>query len=202
MTESLDRGSTVQAEIGSGVIVAVDGLVAQGLVRHIGFSGTREAISIHKVIRSKRFASAQIYYVMLNPSAGREMPVNWTPYDHKNLIAVAKENEVAVMVIRVLAAGVIATDVRTGKEGGVAIDNDVESDERRMDKVLPLLKPEFGERSQVSIRCALRNSGVFGVLVGVAEIEHLRLAIKAAEMGPLPESMRAELNRLADSDFS
>ena len=56
------------------------------------------------------------------------MPANWSAYDHQKLISTAAENGVAVMVIRVLAAGVIATDVRTGQEGGVVIDNDVAAD--------------------------------------------------------------------------
>ena len=129
------------------------------------------------------------------------MPPEWSAYDHKNIIAAAERGGVAVMVIRVLAAGVIATDVRTGREGGVALDNDVGADERRMGKVVAILKPEYGERSQVAIRYALRNSGVSGVVVGVAEIEHLRLAIAAAEMGPLPEALLVELDGLADSNF-
>ncbi len=184
-----------------GAADAMDDLVADGLVGHIGFTATGEAEPLHTVMGSGRFASAQVYYNLLNPSSGRVMPPEWSAYDHKNLIATAEGNGVAVMVIRVLAAGVIATDARTGKEGGVALDNDVEADERRMAKVLQLLNPEHGERSQVAIRYALRNLGVSGVVVGTAKIEHLRLAIAAAEMGPLPEDLLVELDRLADSDF-
>ena len=186
---------------GDGVADAMDLLVAQGLVGHVGFTATGEAGPLHEVIASGRFASAQIYYNLLNPSAGRVMPSTWSAYDHKNLIATAESAGVAVMVIRVLAAGVIATDIRTGKEGGVALANDVEADERRMAKVLPLLEPEHGERSQVAIRYALRNAGVSGVVVGTAEIHHLKLAIAAAEMGPLPDNLLDELDLLADSDF-
>jgi D-threo-aldose 1-dehydrogenase len=184
-----------------GIADAMQSLVDKGLTRHIGFTSTGEADSLHKVIGSQRFESAQIYYNLLNPSAGRDMLPNWSAYDHKNIIRTAEDNDVGVMVIRVLAAGVIATDVRTGREGGVALNNDVESDVARMSKVLPLLKPEHGARAQVAVRYALRNSGISGVEVGMAELEHLELALGAAEMGPLPDDLLAELDALADDNF-
>ena len=70
-----------------------------------------------------------------------------------------------------------------------------------MNNVLTLLKPEHGKRAQVAVRYALRNSGVSGVEVGMAEIEHLELALEAAEMGPLPDDLLAELDALADANF-
>lgn len=184
-----------------GVADALDHLVAQGLTRHIGFTATGEAEALHTIIASGRFASAQIYYNLLNPSAGRPVSETFTPYDQKQLIDAASEQEMAVIVIRVLAAGVIATDQRTGKEGGVVLDNDVAADEARMRKVLPLLRPEHGERAQVAVRYALGHPGVSGVEVGLAELEHLTLALAAAEMGPLPDDLVAELDDLVDRDF-
>ena len=186
----------------NGVADALDRLVAQGLTQHIGFTGTGDAESVRTLIASGRFASVQIYYNLLNPSAGRSMAPNWSAYDQRNVIATAEVSNVAVMAIRVLAAGVIATDVRTGREGGVITDNDVAADERRMAMVLPLLKKEYGQRSQIAIRYVLSNSSVSGALVGIAKIEHLQLAIAAAQMGPLPAKLLADLNELADSDFS
>ena len=184
-----------------GVADALDRLVSQDLTRHIGITATGEAGALHEVVASKRFASAQIYYNLLNPSAGQTVPANFSAYDHENLIGAAADNGVAVIVIRVLAAGVIATDLRTGKEGGVVLDNDVAADEARMRKVLPLLKPEHGDRAQVAFRYALRHPGVSGIEVGVAELEHLKLAIEAAEMGPLPKDLLSQLDRLVDADI-
>jgi D-threo-aldose 1-dehydrogenase len=185
-----------------GIADAMQSLVDKGLTRHTGFTSTGEADALHEVIASQRFECAQIYYNLLNPSAGRDMKPNWSAYDHKNIIAACEDNGLGVIVIRVLAAGVIATDVRTGKEGGVALDNDVDSDEQRMRNVLPLLKPEHGERSQVAVRYALRNPDVSGIEVGLAEIRHLELAIDAADMGQLPDDLLAKLDNLADDDFN
>ena len=71
-----------------------------------------------------------------------------------------------------------------------------------MRSVLPLLNPELGQRSQVAIRYALGHQGISGIVVGLAELEHLRLAIGAAEMGPLPGEIQSQLESLADSNFN
>lgn len=184
-----------------GVADAMDRLVSKGLASHIGFTATGEASAIHEVMKSGRFESAQIYYNLLNPSAGREAPEGWSAYDQQNIIGAAADNGIAVMVIRVFAAGIIATDVRTGKEGGVIIGNSIDDDDMRMRAVIALLKPEHGERAQVALRYALRNQGVSGVVVGMARLEHLRLAIGAAEMGPLPSDLLNDLDELIDTDF-
>jgi aryl-alcohol dehydrogenase-like predicted oxidoreductase len=185
----------------NGIADAMHSLVDRGLTRHIGFTSTGEAEALHEVIGSGRFECAQVYYNLLNPSAGRDMKPNWSAYDQKNIISACAANGVGVMVIRVLAAGVIATDVRTGKEGGVVLEGDVESDVQRMRSVLPLLKPEYGARAQVAVRYALRNPGVSGIEVGIAELDHLELAIGAAEMGPLPDDLLDQLDALADDNF-
>ena len=114
---------------------------------------------------------------------------------------ITHSQRVGMMVIRVLAAGVIAIDVRTGKEGGVALANDVGSDVERMTNVLPLLKPEHRERAQVAVRYAMRNPDVSGIEVGMAELEHLEFWIGAAEMGPQPDGLLSEFDDLADANF-
>ena len=185
-----------------GVADALDHLVDQGLTDHIGITAVGEADALDTVVSSQRFQSAQIYYNLLNPSAGRPVPAEYGAYDHRQLIDTAADHGVAVIVIRVLAAGVIATDTRTGKEGGVALDNDVAADEARMRAVLPLLESQHGARAQVAFRYALRHPGVSGIEVGVAELEHLRLAIEAAEMGPLPADLLDQLDELVERNFA
>ena len=185
-----------------GIADAMQSLVTRGFTKHIGITATGETEPLREVIRSRRFESAQIYYNLLNPSAGRPVPENFSAYDQGQIIDLAAENGMGVMVIRVLAAGVIATDRRHGKEGGVVFNNDVAADEVRMRKVLPLLAPEHGTRSQVACRYALRHPGVSCIVFGFAELGHLGLALEAFEMGPLPQDLLARLDQLADTDFA
>ncbi len=184
-----------------GVADGLDRLREQGLTRLIGFTATGETPALHEVVRSRRFDSAQVYYNLLNPSAGRPVPAGWATHDYGNLIATCADNGVAVMNIRVLAAGVIATDVRHGREMPVGPGADVAADERRTAMVVEALGDEYGARAQFAVRYALCNPGVSGVLVGFAELEHIDLALGAVEMGPLPEEAMDRLDRLISTDF-
>ena len=107
-----------------------------------------------------------------------------------------------MLVIRVLAAGVLATDVRHGREGEIIPGADVESNERKAAQLLAAIGQGQGTRAQMAVRYALSNSGVSGVVVGMAELEHLEQALAAVEMGPLPEEVLARLHVLIDTDFA
>jgi len=158
------------------------------------------------MVESGRFNAAQVYYNLLNPSAGRAVPAGWPTPDYGNLIDRCAAHGVAVMNIRVLAAGVIATDVRNGREemaapvrlsapGGVA------ADEARARVVVDAIGDRYGTRAQLAIRYALANPNVSGVLVGMAELSHLDEALAAVEMGPLPQEGLDAIHELVDSGF-
>ncbi|MCH7593732.1 MAG: aldo/keto reductase, partial [Chloroflexi bacterium] len=51
------------------------------------------------------------------------------------------------------------------------------------------------------IRYALSNPNVSGVLVGMAELDHLDQALGAQEMGPLPEEVLDAIHALVATDF-
>ena len=184
-----------------GVADGLQRLVDQGLTRFVGFTATGERSALHRVIESERFNSAQVYYNLLNPSAGRAVPSGWSAYDFGNLIDKCAEHGVAVMNIRVLAAGVIATDVRHGRESPVAPGADVAADEARTRMIVDAVGDSRGTRAQVAIRYALSNPNVSGVLVGMAELDHLDQALGAQEMGPLPEEVLDAIHALVATDF-
>ena len=51
------------------------------------------------------------------------------------------------------------------------------------------------------MRFALAEPRVSGAVVGLAELSHLDEVLKAAEMGPLPESALAALRGVWDRNF-
>ena len=170
-----------------GVADALERMIEQGLTRHAGFTALGDAAACREVIESRRFASAQVYHNLLNPSAGRAMPAAWSGYDFQNLMASCAEHGVAVMNIRVRAAGVIATDTRHGREGALVPGTDVAQDEARTGAVFAELRERYGTRAQTAIRYALSNAHVSGVLVGIAETGQIDEALAAIELGPLPD---------------
>ena len=197
-----DRAVSVADVLGPGGIAdGLDRLRAEGLTKFIGITAIGDAESCRQVVASGRFDSAQIYYNLINPSAGRAVPAGWSGFDYGRLIESCVAHDVAVMNIRVMAAGILATDRRTGREVPLARGSDVADEERRAAAVFQVLGREYGGRAEAAIRFALANPGVAGVLVGFSELSHIDEALAAAEKGPLPEAALARLTPLYDTDF-
>ena len=184
-----------------GVADVFDRLREQGLTRFTGITAIGETGAVRRVIASGRFNSAQVYYNMLNPSAGQDMPPAWQGQDFRGLIATCKEHGVAVMNIRVLAAGVLASEERHGREAVIMPEADLPSEERRARAVVRRLGERYGTRAQSAIRFALANPDIACVVVGLAELGHLEEALAAAEMGPLPDDALAALREVYASGF-
>ena len=176
------RVMTVEQILGrNGVADGLERLREKKLIRHMGITAIGEAASVCEVIRSKRFDSAQVYYNLLNPSAGRSMPKAGTGQNMGGIIAACRDNNVAVMAIRIFAAGVIATDQRTGRESVLISDTSVAEDERKTRAVFDAIGSEQGTRAQVALRFVLANSDVSCAVIGSAEDQ--TRALQAAEMG-------------------
>jgi D-threo-aldose 1-dehydrogenase len=197
-----DRRLGIDQILGKGGVAdAFDGLRTRGLTRFTGITALGDAGACREVIASGRFDSAQVYYNLLNPSAGQTMPPAWHGQNFGGLIAACREHGVAVMNIRVLAAGVIATDRRHGRENPITDDADLATEGLRARAVFARLGDRYGTRAQTAIRFALANPDLAGVVVGMAELAHLEEALAAAAMGPLPEAALAELRSLYAQGF-
>ena len=196
------RVMTVEQILGrNGVADGLDRLREKGLIRHMGITAIGEAASVCEVIRSGRFDSAQVYYNVLNPSAGRSMPSGWTGQNMGGIIAACRATGVAVMAIRIFAAGVIATDERTGRESVLIADTSVAGDERKTKAVFDAIGREHGTRAQVALRFVLANPDVSCAVIGSAELHHIDEALQAQAMGPLPPEVLERLEPLYESDF-
>jgi len=183
-----------------GAAAGLERMVDQRLARFVGFTATGETPAVHKVLDSGLFRAAQVYYNLLNPSAGHSVPAGWSTHDYASLIDRCAALGTAVMNIRVLAAGVIATDVRHGREQ-VSAPGGVAADERRAKLVVEAVGDRYGTRAQLAIRYALANRNVSGIVVGLAELDHIDEALAAAEMGPLPQDGLDAIHALVDTDF-
>jgi L-galactose dehydrogenase/L-glyceraldehyde 3-phosphate reductase len=197
-----DTTIDVQAVLASGGVAdTFDRLRQQGLFRFIGITALGDAGAVRAVIDSGRFDAAQVYYNVLNPSAARTMPPSWTGHHFDGLLAACREQDMGVMAIRILAAGVLATDVRTGREVIVTSQTDVGAEERRAHAVFQVLGDEFGTRAQTAVRFVLSGAHVSGAVVGLASLEHLDEALAGAHMGPLPDDALARLESVYESNF-
>jgi D-threo-aldose 1-dehydrogenase len=185
----------------NGVAEGLERLRDKGLIRRMGITGLGETASVCEVIRSGRFDSAQVYYNLLNPSAGRRMPGAWTGQNFTGVIEACRAQGVAVMAIRIFAAGFIASDERTGRESIITADTNAAEEARKTKAVFDAMGSENGTRGQVALRFVLSNPDISAAVIGTSELRHVDEAIEAARLGPLPAQALARLDALYESDF-
>jgi L-galactose dehydrogenase/L-glyceraldehyde 3-phosphate reductase len=176
-----------------GVADIFDRLREEGHFDHHGITALGETPAILEVLRSGRFDTAQVYFNMLNSTAARLVPPEWGGQDFGGVIAACRSQDMGIMDIRVLAAGVLATDERHGREVVVAEDADLAQEQARARRLFASLGMQHGTRAQTAIRYALANRDLSTVVVGIATLEQLDEALAAFEAGPLPEAAIAEI---------
>jgi len=199
-------GSTIGVEDvlkKDGAADTLDRLRAAGLLDFHGITALGEIAALQQVIGSGRFDTAQVYLNLLNPTAAMEQaPAGWAAHDLAGLLAACRAADMGVMVIRVLAAGVLASDVRHGREGAITHGAELTREEARARAVLAQLGLRHGSRAQAAIRFGLTPADVSTVVVGLAEPAHLEEAIEAATAGPLPLEALTGLGGLWSGDYA
>ena len=168
-----------------GVADAFQAVRDAGLTEHIGITALGEPGAIRDVIASRRFQTAQIYYNMINPSSGRNVSPRFGTADFRGLLSAAKANGVGVFGIRILAAGVLATDVRHGREIPITPNADPAAEEARAAFAWARLGPRDEPKAATAIRYALAEERISAAVFGAATLEHVDIALAAAEAGPL-----------------
>ena len=186
----------------NGVAEGMERLREKGLIKHLGITAIGEAAPVCEVIRSGRFDSAQVYYNLLNPSAGRRMPKAWTGHDFSGVIEACKAHGVAVLAIRIFAAGIIATDERTGRESILTANTTHAEEERKTRAVFAAIGDGHGTRAQAALRFVLSNPDVSAAIIGSAELHHIDEALEAERRGPLPGEALERLDALYETDFN
>ncbi len=169
-----------------GVLDGLERMKAKGLTQYFGITALGETPSIIQVIKSGRITSAQVYYNLLNPSAGFRLPQAWGAFDFSGILDACEKSGVAAMGIRVFSAGVIATEARTGRERPLTLGDTVESETMKARAVFEEIGTDFGTRAQTAIRFALAQKKLSCVIFGLAEMDHLEEAIMAQANGPMP----------------
>ena len=185
-----------------GAAEALEEMRAQGLTDFIGLTALGDAATVCAALDSSRFDSAQVYYNMINPSAAHALPFGWSGHDFSGIVDTCLTHGVAMMAIRVLAAGVLASYVRHGREIVIAKGSDMAAEERRARVVSDALGSRYGTRAQTAIRYVLSNPDISCAVLGLAELAHLEEALEAEAQGPLPNEAMAVLNQLHDTEFA
>lgn len=184
-----NRGArSMDADAALAMADAMESLREQGLCDWLGMTALGEPEALAKVVDAGRFDIAQAYYNMLNPTAweGRRP---WNSTNFEGLLKRCEAQDMGVMGIRIFAGGHLATTERHGREIPVTANAEDAAEEWRARLVWKILGETDGHPAQAALRFGLGCPGLSTVVVGLGEIEHLRLALAAEEMGPLPEAV-------------
>lgn len=187
-----------------GVLEGFKELRAEGKVRFFGFSGLGDPEALEALVESGEFHSFQVYYNLLNPSAGHPVPAGFSALDYRLLIERAAKKGMGAVVIRVLAAGVLTATPQAG--GGSSPEplspgSELEADRERARRLDFLVQGEIRSLAQAAIRFALMKPEVSTVLVGFSNVAQIEEAAACSGAGGLPESAMARLRELWRTDF-
>jgi L-galactose dehydrogenase/L-glyceraldehyde 3-phosphate reductase len=169
---------------------ALQAVAQRGLIRVVGLTGLGEEASLRAVITSRRFEAVQAYFNALNPSAGFPGAAG-SGQDFAGLIDRAATAGLAVVAIRVMAAGAVSGDpVRHPNAGGpgapLARGSEYERDLERARGLADLAQAWGLEGTlELSLRFALSKPGVSTVLVGYSDQRQLEEALRWTSRGPL-----------------
>lgn len=187
------------------VAPAFERLKAAGKIGHGGITAIGDTDALHRVVTSGRFATAQIVYNLLNPSAGRSLPVGYPGQDYGKLLEVAAGAGMGTIVIRVIAGGALSGDVARHPLGmavvapiGSGADYAVDAANAR--RFQPIV-PRAGARDTVdlAIRYVAGNAAVSTLQVGIATVEQFEAGAQSVLAGPLPAEAMAEIAAVQDS---
>lgn len=142
---------------------------------------------------------------MCSPTAGQPalgaMSAAWHGQDFGGIIASCRAHDMAVMAIRVLAAGILATETRHCREGVLTLETEVAAEEHRARVAHDALGTAYGSPAQTAIRFALANEDISAAIIGLANVDQLDQALAAADSGPLPPAALDRLEPLYHSNF-
>jgi L-galactose dehydrogenase/L-glyceraldehyde 3-phosphate reductase len=194
------RSLSPQEVLGPGGIADImDKLRSQGLCDWIGLTGLGDPKPLHHVIDSGRFDVAQIYYNLLNPTAMGSAGPGWNSTDFDGLLHGCKSQDMGIMGIRVFAGGHLASAERHGREVAITANAENAAEEARAKAALAVLGSQHGTGAQAALRFGLACPLLSTIVVGIGETWHLKEALKAAELGPLPQAAIAALDELRRS---
>jgi L-galactose dehydrogenase/L-glyceraldehyde 3-phosphate reductase len=165
---------------------------AAGKARHIGITALGETAALRAVVDAGDFDAAQLPFNLLNPSAIGERPPGFSGHDFDGLMTEMTAAGMGVIGIRILAAGALSGEaarhpVAQPEVAPIGSGADYAADLAEARRLLPLVEEGFVcSLVEAAIRFAITAPNLATSLIGLASLEQLEIAIRAAERGPLP----------------
>lgn len=174
------------------VVPAFEKLRGQGKIRFPGLTAVGDTPALHTVIGSGAFASAQVVYNMLNPSAGEALHAAYPAQDYRRLFDATTAAGTGTIAIRVLAGGALSGSAERHRIASpppepIGSAETYEADIAIARRFLPVVREgHAASLTEAATRFAISNHAVGTILVGIATPQQFEDALAAVEKGPLP----------------
>ncbi len=173
-----------------GVLAGMQQLLDQKLVDGFGLTGIGDPACLCEVVDSGEFATMQVPYNLLNPTAGRELGPTFSETDYGNIISACRAQDMGVFAIRVLAGGAVLNRPpakHTYRTKFFPLDL-YQRDVALADRIRTCLPGDLGIY-ETAIRFSLSHPGVDSAIVGLSDVSHIDQALESAAKGPLPTEL-------------
>jgi aryl-alcohol dehydrogenase-like predicted oxidoreductase len=196
------RGTLTVDQVLNDVIPAFEKLRDAGKTRFLGFTAKGEADDLHKLIECESFASAQIFYNLLVPSAGEAVPKDYPADDFRQLLDAAMRHGVGSIGVRVLAGGALSGSEARHSLGMPSVEpigsnTDYATDVQRALRFAPLVEAGHAANlPELAIRYVISNPLLSTTEIGIATVEELQQAAAAVNTGPLSDEALTQIRTI------
>lgn len=189
-------------EVLQDVVPVFEQLQREGKTRFLGFTANGETDAIHALLNSGHFDGAQIFYNVLNPTAGESMPDKYPAQDYRGALAIASDKDIGSIGVRVLAGGALTgTKFRhpLGMQDVAPIGSgrDYATDAGRARRFQLLIDAGHAiDLVDLAIRYVISNPALTTTEIGIASLEEVQAATSAVNRGPLSDDALEELQSI------
>jgi aryl-alcohol dehydrogenase-like predicted oxidoreductase len=177
-----------------GVLAAFEQRRRAGHASHLGLTALGQPAALRAVLESGEFATVQVPFNLLNPSAGFAVMEDFPEANYGNLIDDCLRLGIGVFAIRVYAGGALVgqpPSAHTRQTKFFPLDL-YERDARRAARLRENL-PSGIDLPEAAVRFVLEHPGVSSALIGFSEPSHVDDALRALDRGPLPDDLTRSL---------
>jgi L-galactose dehydrogenase/L-glyceraldehyde 3-phosphate reductase len=184
-----------------GVVDTFSMLKAEGVIDYAGFTALGSPEACIEAVDSGCMDTAQVYFNLINPSAGVAVASDWHSEDYRDLLARCHAQDVGVLAIRVYAAGLLASRDRHGREIPVTSNAAYEAERQRADAISIAIARMPGTPAQKALRFVLDHPHVDAAVIGLADVDHLEQALAVPGMASVPDDVGAALDTLWQNNY-
>ncbi len=189
-------------EVLSDVLPVFEKLRDEGKTRFLGFTANGDTAALHRLVRSKRFDTAQVFYNVLTPSAGEPVAEDYPGQDFRQLLSAAAEEDVGTIGVRVLAGGALSGEETRHPLGmqtvaPIGSGRDYAADVARARRFSPVIDAGHADSlPELAIRYVIANAALSTTEIGIATLDELQQAAAAIDKGPLPSEALAQVDEI------